>query len=220
MTKVKKLSAYREESVTTSEITAALCSAATGFLPIHMDAEGTRDGIVYRYATIGSIRRSVCPALYANGIYVHHLYSDGEAGSEYLTTVLRHTSGEEITSTSPIPYYPDAQEHKARKTMTCKTHLEGLLSITVEEDTDGGNLLSQNQLTQQMVDPAVVKTLSNARMAVEAAKTVEAADEKITKVRSYIDDGKLPSEVLPEFVEIVRKKFNTPSYGEEYVVTE
>ena len=220
MGRLKKLSAYREESSTTSEITKALCSASLGFLPIHLDAEGNRDGVVYRYATIGSIRRSVCPSLNANGIFVNHIYSDKEDGAEYLTTVLRHTSGEEITSTSPIPYYPDAQEHKARKTMTCKTHLEGLLSITVEEDTDGGNLSAQDAVAQALIDPSVVKTLSNARMAVETAKSVEVADEKIVKVKSYIGEGKLPAEVLPEFVEIVRQRFDSPNYGEEHVVTE
>ena len=66
----------------------------------------------------------------------------------------------------------------------------------------------------------LIKTLSNARLAIETAKSVEVADEKIVKVKSYIGEGKLPADILPEFVEIVRKKFNSPNYGEEHVVTE
>ena len=220
MGSLKKLSCYKEESESTAEITKALCAAAPGFLPIILDAEGTRDGISYRYATLGSIRRSVGASLWANGVFMNHEYSEKADGAEYVTTNLRHISGEFLSSTSPVHYYPDAQEHKARKTMTCKTHVEGLLSITVEEDTDGGNIISKDELGQQMVDPSVVKTLSNARMAIESAKTVDVADEKIVKVQSYIQDGKLPADVLPEFVEIVRKKFNTPKYGEQYVVEE
>jgi hypothetical protein len=218
MGSLKKLSCYKEESESTVEITKALCAAAPGFLPIILDAEGTRDGILYRYATLGSIRRSVGASLWANGVFMNHEYSEKADGAEYVTTNLRHTSGEFLSSTSPVHYYPDAQEHKARKTMTCKTHVEGLLSITVEEDTDGGNIISQPEGAIGSIDPSTTKTLSSARMAIETARTVEVADEKITKVKDYITEGKLPAEVLPEFVEIVRKKFNVPTYGEDHVV--
>lgn len=194
------MTAYREESRELDQLIDALCLAAPGFLPIVLDAEGVRDGKPYRYATIGSIRRSTEGALWMNRLWVNHCYGWTD-NTEYVVTVLRHGSGQFMSSTSPIPYYPDAQEHKARKTTTCRTHLEGLLSIVAEEDSDCAGLKPQS-------NPEVNDIMAKARCAIEGVSTLEEAEQKMAKVREYIAAGKLPEEAEAEFEEIVTRRFN------------
>lgn len=185
------VSAYREESKEVNQLVPALCKAIAGFLPVTLDGTGTRDGIPYRYATIGSIRRSTNPSLIANDLILNHVYGYSDT-QEYVVTVLRHKSGQFISSTSPVPYYPDAQDHKARKTMTCRTHIEGLLGISTEEDSDGpaGN--------STVTNPAWATNLANAREKLANTKSSDEAAALMEKVKQYIEKGNLPPECEEE----------------------
>lgn len=184
------VSAYREESREVDKLVPALCKAIGGFLPIALDGQGSRDGIAYRYATIGSIRRSITPALIENNLILNHVYGYSDT-QEYVVTVLRHSSGQFVSSTSPVPYYPDAQDHKARKTMTCRTHIEGLLGISTEEDGDG-------PIATDAVNPAWAENLRNARQKLAAASSAEEAASLMERVRSFIESGKLPPDCEEE----------------------
>lgn len=128
------VSMYREESETTGKIVEALCVAQPDFPAIQMDSTGFRDGESYRYASISAIRRAVVPVLARHGIWMQHVY--GESGEHpWVTTILRHRSGEYLTSTLQVPSISDIHERKAAMTLLCRTAIEGLLSISSEEDT-------------------------------------------------------------------------------------
>lgn len=135
------VSVYREESKHTGELTSAFCKAQQEFTPVVLDCEGRRGGESYRYGSIASIRRSTQSALAKHGLMCHHVYGSNDEGS-YVVTVLRHTSGEYITSTLRIPHRDDVQEQKAAMTLLCRTALEGLLGVVAEEDDDGASVSS------------------------------------------------------------------------------
>ena len=129
------VSVLREESESTGQMVQALCDAYPDFLPIPLDSEGRRDGQSYRYASIAAIRRCVMPALARHGVWMQHVYGSNDE-STYVVTLLRHVSGEYLTSTLRVPEISDPQERKAQQTLLCRTSIEGLLSISTEEDTD------------------------------------------------------------------------------------
>ena len=130
------VSVYREESKHLGDLIAAMCAAQTEFLPVTLDCDGYRDGQVYKYASIKSIRRSTQAALAKHGLLIHHVYGHSDEG-DYVVTVLRHASDQYICSTLRIPPRDDVQERKAAMTLLCRTAIEGLLGIVTEDDDDG-----------------------------------------------------------------------------------
>lgn len=134
---------YRDESATTSALTKALCSAVLEYLPVELDEEGFKHGRKYRYASIHSIRRSILAANSKHGLFINSVYGDSDKG-EFVTTVLRHVSGEYMASTSPVRHVEDFQDHKAGKTTLCRTHVEHLLGIATERDDDGASVVASS----------------------------------------------------------------------------
>lgn len=207
MPKIRPIDVLVDESDEQGELTKALCAAAPGFLPVALDMVGTRDGKEYRYASIGSIRRSIFPACHAHGIWIDQLYADesrADSGyTDFVVTVVRHgPSNQKKCSKSRVPYYPDADEHKAACTKLCKKHLEGLFGIVTEEDN------GEKLTAEATADAATSKLMAKARLAIESAKTQEEAQSKMVKVRQHIEKKELPADADEEFMEIVRRKFN------------
>lgn len=129
------MSVYREESATLLKYHEALCAASAEFLPVVLDLTGTRNGKSYRYASLRSIRRATQPALIKHGLFLNHVYAHTDQG-EFVTTVLRHISGEFVTSTRFIAPRSDMQEQESERTLACKSSTKGLLAICTEEDDD------------------------------------------------------------------------------------
>lgn len=206
MPSIRPIDVLVDESEDQGELTNALCDAAPGFLPVALDMIGTRDGKDYRYASIGSIRRSIFPACHARGIWIDQLYADESSNdgyTDFVVTVVRHgPSNQKKCSKSRVPYYPDADEHKAACTKLCKKHLEGLFGIVTEEDN------GEKLTAEATADAATSKLMAKARLAVESAKTYEEASTKMVKVRQHIEKNELPADADEEFMEIVRRKFN------------
>jgi hypothetical protein len=194
------VSVLREESDHTGQLVEALCAAHPHFLPIALDCTGIRNGESYRYASIASIRRSVMPALAEQGLWLQHVYTDTERG-EHVVTVLRHKTNEYITSSSLVPAIPDAQERKGVKTLLCRTHVEGMLSVITEEDTDGKQ--------EPGVSPEdAARWKSNLALA-EAAVALATDDATLTRYVSVAQE-RVQSGLLPpgadELIESLCKK--------------
>jgi hypothetical protein len=172
---------WREESETTGELVAALCAAHPEFPPIKMDSDGFRNGEAYRYASVAAIRRAVMPALAKHGVWMQHIYSESTENC-YTTTVLRHTSGEYITSTLLVPPIADIQERKGAMTLLCRTCIEGLLSISTEEDTDAQAVSESTQ-----VDAETRKRQEQNLALAEAAIALAGDDATLTR---YVEVAK------------------------------
>lgn len=197
------VSVLREESATTGEIVSALCLAYTEFPPIVLDSVGFReDGEAYRYASISSIRRAVMPALTKHGVWMHHVYGENERGV-YVVTLLRHKSGEYLSSTLAVPRIDNLQDSKAAKTLLCRTCIEGVLSIVTEEDTDAQAVVVEN--VRHAVDSETQakwdKNLSLAEMAVATAVDEATLEKYVTIAEKRVSSG----DMAPNAVDRIKK---------------
>jgi hypothetical protein len=199
---------YRDESRTTAEITAALCAAALEYLPVELDEDGYRGGRAYKYASIHSIRRSTLAANCKHGLWVNHVYGENDKG-EYVTTVLRHVSGEYMSSTSPVRERDDVQDEKAAKTLLCRTHIEGLLGIITERDDDGQSLTSVEDKQQQA---EWANAFSLAKAAIHAARDLATVDRHLATEQIRIHEGRMAPGALQEIEQLCaqRKKELSP----------
>ena len=204
------MTVYREESTSTGDLVQALCDASAEFLPVVLDKIGNRDGVDYRYASIMSIRRSTQPALAKRGVWCHHCYGHNSEGS-FVTTILRHTTGEFISSTLQIPAVENLQDRHGAQTQLCRAALEGLLSIITEEEID-------NEVEPEVTVGASKPTaqqMSNLQVAIEKIKQVggeadltrylEIAGERIESGMFHASAAVALQDLAAE----VRKRFST-----------
>jgi len=201
---------YRDESRTTAELTAALCAAAMEYLPVELDEDGYRGGHAYKYASIHSIRRATLAANCKHGIFVNHIYGDNDKG-EYVTTVVRHVSGEYMSSTSPVKELHDVQDEKAGKTLLCRTHIEGLLGIITERDDDGQSAVASTKEAKQR-EAEWANAFSLAKAAVLGARDLVAVDRHLATVKARIHEGRMAPGALQEIESLCsqRRKELTP----------
>lgn len=181
------VSVYREESKFVGELIAAMCAAQADFLPVSLDCHGSRHGEVYRYASIKSIRRATQAALSAHGLVIHHVYGHNDEG-EYVVTVLRHISDQYICSTLKIPPREDAQDHKAVKTLLCRTAIEGLLGIVTEDDDDAQ---SQSMEVDAQTRSIWATNIGMAKDAISRAESVERVNQLEALARTRIREGQM-----------------------------
>lgn len=191
---------YRDESRTTSSLVAALCKAQLEYLPIELDEQGYRDGQSYKYASIHSIRRATLASNCKHGLIVNHIYGDTDKG-ECVTTVLRHESGEYMASTSPVPSRDDMQDSKANKTLLCRTHIEGLLGIVTERDSDGQQSPSNAAAQAQWAE-----NFAMAKNAILSAGSVTKVNNYLALARQRIVDGQMNPASEAEIVELCTKR--------------
>lgn len=203
------MTVYREESTSTGDLVQALCDASADFLPVVLDKIGTRDGVDYRYASIMSIRRSTQPALAKRGVWVHHCYGHNSEGS-FVTTILRHTTGEFISSTLQIPPIENLQDRHGAQTQLCRAALEGLLSIITEEEID---CVAEPEVTATA--RATAQQMANLQLALEKIKQVTSESELTRYLEiaaSRIEEGAFhvsAAVALQDLAADVRKKFST-----------
>lgn len=191
------VSLYREESDTTGKIVEALCAAQADFPVIQMDSTGFRDGESYRYASIGAIRRGVVPVLARHGIWMQHVYGESE-GSAWVTTILRHKSGEYLTSTLRIPQIGDIHERKAAMTLLCRTAIEGLLSISTEEDKDarGVDAIEQPQEVDDATQEKWATNMGLAEVAIAMANDDATLEKYMAVAEKRVASGDMPPDAV------------------------
>lgn len=194
---------YREESATTGQLTEALCKASCEFLPILLDAQGYRDdGTTYRYASIKSIRRSTQAAMGKQGLWLNHVYGHNDEGT-FVMTVLRHITGEYITSTLLVPDLPDIQKRKAAMTLLCRTATEGMLSICTEEDDDGASCGQEMTGEVEVATPQQVANLAVAEKAIREATSVSALERYMEIAKARIEEGAFAKSALEKVTALV-----------------
>lgn len=180
------VSVYREESKTTGELTDAVCKASPEFAPVALDSTGYRGGRSYRYASIKAIRRATQPSLSKYGLWLHHIYGNNNEGT-YVVTVLRHRSGEYMTSTLLVPPRQDIQEQKAAMTMLCRIATEGLLAICTEEDDDAACLVVSDTSTAAQREQwdanllLALKAISEAKSEADVSRFFGVAKTRVTE---------------------------------------
>lgn len=192
---------YRDESRYTAELVAALCQAALEYLPVELDEEGYRNGRSYKYASIHSIRRATLSANSKHGLLLNHVYGENDKG-EYVTSVLRHTSGEYMASTSPVPLRDDVLDAKAAKTTLCRTHIEGLLGIVTERDTDAAVDATVSDEQRGLW----ATTWMAARAAIRTAHSLEAVDKYEATAMKRVSEGGLAPDITPEIERLCNER--------------
>lgn len=204
------MTVYREESTSTGDLIASVCEASADFTPIVMDKIGTRDGVNYRYASIMSIRRSTQAPLAKRGVWVQHLHGHNDEGA-YVTSILRNSTGEFISSTLKVDAVEDVQDRHGVITQLCRIALEGLLSIITEEEIDGE---AEPEVRVGASKPTA-QQLANLQVAVEKIKQVggeadltrylEIAGERIESGMFHASAAVALQDLAAE----VRKRFST-----------
>ena len=198
------VSVYREESQHTDELIEAFCLAQAAFLPVMLDKKGYRNGQSYRYASIASIRRSTQAALAMHSLMCHHVYGHNDEG-EFVVTVLRHKSGQFISSTLRIPERVDPQEAKAIKTLLCRTAIEGLLGIVTEEDDDGASAGTGESVSEEQL-AVWSATWAAASSKIASAKTVSEVDRYEAIAKERMEQGSLSPDMGPEIERVCNQK--------------
>lgn len=176
------MSVYREESASLANYHKALCAASAEFLPVALDQTGYRGGKSYRYASLRSIRRATQPALTKHSLFLNHVYAHSDHG-EFVVTILRHVSGEFVTSTLRISERSDPQEQKAERTLACRTATEGLLAICTEEDDDAACVVvdAAKQAQWQSNLDLALKAIASAKNESEVIRYATLAADRIAE---------------------------------------
>lgn len=131
----------------TEGLYAALAKAQGEFPPIHKDKTvsvktRTGGGYSYDYADLATILRAVTPVLSKNGIAVIQRLQDG-----VVETMLIHSSGESISSSTPIPVSGTNHHDIAGGYTFFRRHaLTAMLGIAADDDTNHATTMtSDNQ---------------------------------------------------------------------------
>jgi len=90
------------------------------------------------YATLNAVREACIPSLNTNGISVLQPMTTNENGKNFIETVLMHSSGEFISSSTevivPDAKRNDAQAHGSAQSYARRYGLQSLLCIGAEDD--------------------------------------------------------------------------------------
>ncbi|MHC5862491.1 ERF family protein, partial [Nostoc sp.] len=115
------------------ELIKALIKAKAEFNPIQKD--GTNPHYKRKYATLDAVLDAVTPALGKHGLVIIQTTEIFE-GKTVLRTHIFHESGENITSTYPLPEIADSQKFGAALTYARRYAVCAILSVTADEDND------------------------------------------------------------------------------------
>jgi len=125
---------------------AALAKAQGEFPPIHKDKTvsvktRTGGGYSYNYADLSTILKSVTPVLSKNGIAVIQRLQEG-----VVETILVHSSGELLSSSTPIPASNNNHDIAGSYTFFRRHSLTAMLGIAADDDTNHATTMtSDNQ---------------------------------------------------------------------------
>ncbi|MCC5633819.1 ERF family protein [Nostoc sphaeroides CHAB 2801] len=115
------------------ELIKALIKAKAEFNPIQKD--GTNPHYKRKYATLDAVLDAVTPGLSKHGLVIIQTTEIFE-GKTVLRTHIFHESGENITSTYPLPEISDSQKLGAALTYARRYAVCAILSVTADEDDD------------------------------------------------------------------------------------
>ncbi|MCW5318827.1 ERF family protein [Nostoc sp. KVJ3] len=115
------------------ELIKALIKAKAEFNPIQKD--GTNPHYKRKYATLDAVLDAVTPGLSKHGLVIIQTTEILE-GKTVLRTHIFHESGENITSTYPLPEISDSQKFGAALTYARRYAVCAILSVTADEDND------------------------------------------------------------------------------------
>jgi len=133
--------------------------------------EKNRTGHKYKYSDLHEVITKISGPLKSNGFVLFHqlFYHDGQLN---LTTVLRHASGEQLTSVWPVE--PSGNEpNKAQAVGSLITYgrrynISCLLNLDSIEDDDAGSTGHEYQPRKQSSAPAVAGLTDNQQNMVRA----------------------------------------------------
>jgi ERF superfamily len=117
--------AMRSEKI--EELAAALAKAQGSIESATFDRENPH--FRSKYASLASVINAGRKALSENGIAVSQLINDGE-----LTTLLMHTSGQWLSSTTALPVTARPQEFGSALTYLRRYHMMSIICIGVDDD--------------------------------------------------------------------------------------
>lgn len=142
------------------ELIKALIKAKAEFNPIQKD--GTNPHYKRKYATLDAVLDAVTPGLSKHGLVVIQTTEIFE-GKTVLRTHIFHESGENITSTYPLPEISDSQKFGAALTYARRYAVCAILSVT------------QMKIMMLKVQ-LLLKSLNNHRITLDPAKTINSIE--------------------------------------------
>lgn len=203
---------YRNRSLETAKLAAALASAQKAFAPIPKDREvtvttQTGGSYKFKYATLDAIVAATFPALAEQGLAVSQALTTW--GDHYaLETSLFHSSGEWLSNVTPMflagrrtkegkELPPGNQELGSAQTYARRYGLSALLCITADEDDDG-NHADGNQSERTAFKPGARGTAGGGTQFRPEKRTGWAADaERDGTLDTTRAKGTLPAKKGP-----------------------
>lgn len=169
-----------EKSQEIQELVVALIQAKKNFGKIEKNCKNKFQGNAY--ANLGEMFSKTQTALLDANLHVFQFVEDKE-GTNFLTTLLTHASGQFISSTLRIPEYPsekgktEIQQLGSNITYLKRYQYAAILGLDADADLDGTKLVEEEQKPQKS-DKQEVLTKSD----------VEALLEKTPDYYAYIQN--------------------------------
>lgn len=160
--RLRRVASRPYESLDTAQINAALAKAQGEFPSIEYNKEISY--LKSKYANMDAIVRGVKSMLKANGLSVTHHVISGNGAPDILKTVVRHSSGQWIsTDVKIIPPKNDPQAYASAKSRLKRTSLMDLLNVTCTEDNEESEEPQLSAPTQyyQQNDTSVIEFITD-----------------------------------------------------------
>ena len=119
------------------EIYTALIKAQAQFPTVEKNTAVNAGKFNFKFANYSAICEAIKKPLSDNNLAFMHVTGVGlDVNSERLTTSVIHESGEQISTSQPVPVIPDAQQYGAWLTYMRRYQLSALLGLASDEDVE------------------------------------------------------------------------------------
>lgn len=170
------------------ELIKALIKAKAEFNPIQKD--GTNPHYKRKYATLDAVLDAVTHALGKHGLVIIQTTEIFE-GKTVLRTHIFHESGENITSTYPLPEISDSQKFGAALTYARRYAVCAILSVTADEDNDAESVANPKKTEQAQNNIRPRKENQQYRIQppkqAVAAPSINPKDLRVKEVRTLLN---------------------------------
>jgi hypothetical protein len=174
---------YVERSKDCAKLFAALVKAQGEM----EEPKKNRKGQYGEYADLAALRKASRLPLSANGLAVFQTFHMGETDM-VLNTTLAHSSGEYLSSQTPLKTSQNPQQTMAYATYMRRMAYSAILALSSEDDDDGQGAADAAVSAVSQDQEALFR---RAEKAIQTAATPAAADEVLRRVEARVAAGEM-----------------------------
>lgn len=153
-----------------------------------------RKGQYGEYADLSALRRATRTPLASNGLAVIQTFHLSE-GEMVLNTTLAHTSGEYLSSQTPIKTSQNPQQTMAYATYMRRMAYSAILSLSSEDDDDGEGAADA---AASAASEGRENLYARADKSIKTAATPAAVDEILRRVEAKVQAGEMDARAVSD----------------------